>query len=246
MGGILTTMTDFARYVSFHLAAWPPRDAPEHSIIRRATLREMHRPSEVSRLVGEARNLSGEPAPFAVGYGYGLRWAMDHKNTVNVGHSGGLPGFGSNFVFFPEHGFAVISFANLTYAGLGMLNSRVAAILLEKAALPRRTLPASETLASRQPQIATLVQTWDAQLADSLAAENFFLDRSLVEWRKHAREILAQAGAISSVGPITPENQLRGTFPLLGQHGRVEVYFTLTPERNPRLQELRLTFVKNP
>ena len=143
MGGLLTTMNDFARYVSFHLAAWPARDDPDNGIVRRATLREMHKPAEVTSLVGDAKTLSGEPAAFAVGYGYGLRWSMDHKNVVNVGHSGGLPGFGSNYRLYPEHGVAVISFANLTYAPMGATNAKVGAILLEKAKLPRRTLPPS-------------------------------------------------------------------------------------------------------
>ena len=51
---------------------------------------------------------------------------------------------------------------------------------------------------------------------------------------------------IKSVGSLVPENQLRGTFPLIGELGRVEVSFTLTPEKNPRVQELQLKFVKNP
>jgi CubicO group peptidase (beta-lactamase class C family) len=244
MGGLLTTLDDFARYVSFHLAAWPPRDDSDNGIVRRATLREMHKPAEVTGLIAEAKNLAGEPAPFVVGYGYGLRWSMDRNNTVDVGHSGGLPGFGSNYRFYPEHGFAVISFANLTYAPMGAANSRVGAILLEKAKLPRRILPPSTILETRKLQIAQLVQSWDEELANTVVAENFFLDRSREAWAKAAQETLRRAGPIRSVGAMLPENQLRGKFPLLGEHGRVDVYFTLTPEKNPRLQELRLTFVK--
>jgi CubicO group peptidase (beta-lactamase class C family) len=246
MGGLLTTMRDFARYVSFHLAAWPPRDAPDGGIVRRATLREMHKPAVISSIVSDAKTLSGEPAPFVVGYGYGLRWSMDDKNTINVGHSGGLPGFGSNYRFYPDHGFAVISFANLTYASMGMINLKVGAILLEKARLPRRMLPPSTLLDVRKEQVAALVQTWDATLAEALVADNFFLDRSREDWSRLSRETLSRAGKIVRVGAIVPENQLRGTFPLLGEQGRIDVFFTLTPEKAARLQELRLTFVKNP
>lgn len=243
MGGLLTTLPDFARYTALHLAAWPARNDPDAGIARRATLREMHQPAVISRLNAGARNLAGEPAPFVAGYGYGLRWALDHQDVVSVGHSGGLPGFGSNFTFYPDHGVAVISFANLTYAGTSAVNARVGAILLEKARLSRRSLAASSILTARQQQVAELVQTWEPQLAAMIVAENFFLDRPREEWIRHSRETLSRAGAIKSVGAIVPENQLRGTFPLLGEKGRVDIFFTLTPEKNPRVQELRLTLV---
>jgi hypothetical protein len=104
----------------------------------------------------------------------------------------------------------------------------------------------SPVLEKRKADVAELVQSWDEKLAAGVAAENFFLDRSRDEWSKHARNVLAQAGAITAVGALVPENQLRGRFPLIGEHGRIDIFFTLTPEKTPRLQELRLTFVKNP
>ena len=244
MGGLLTTLNDFARYVRIHLAAWPPRDEPESPVVRRATLREMHKPAEVTSLVAEAKSMSGEPAPFVVGYGYGLRWSMDKGSIVNVGHSGGLPGFGSNYRFYPEHGVAIISFANLTYAPMSATNTKVAAILLEKAKLPRRTLPASAILQQRKSEIAELVQSWPPELAASLAGENFFLDRSREEWMGRTQPVLRQAGRIKAVTDLVPENQLRGRFSLIGENGRVEIFFTLTPENVPLLQELAVTFVK--
>lgn len=246
MGGLLTTLEDFARYVAFHLAASPARDDPDDGVIPRAVVREMQRPAQITNLVSDAKNLTGDPAPFVVGYGYGLRWAMDNRNNVNVGHSGGLPGFGSNYRLYPEHGVAIISFANLTYAPMGAINGKVGAILLEKARLPRRVLPPSAVLEERKQQVAQLIQSWDSQLGENFAGENFFLDRSREEWSRRSQAVLRQLGFLKSVGALVPENQLRGTFPLIGEHGHIDVYFTLTPEKTPRLQELRLTFVKSP
>ncbi len=243
MGGLLTTLDDFARYTAFHLAASPARDEPDRGVVARATLREMQQPARVTSLVSETKNLAGQLAPFVVGYGYGLRWTMDHTNIVNVGHSGGLPGFGSNYRFYPEHSLAIISFANLTYAPMSATNAKVGALLLEKAKMPRRSLPPSPMLEARKTEIAQLIQSWDSQLAERVVAENFFPDRSQEEWARHSQAVLRQLGAVKSVGVLVPENQLRGTFPLIGESGRVDVYFTLTPEKNPRLQELRLTFV---
>lgn len=243
MGGLITTVPDFARYVALHLAAWPARNDPDTGPVRRATLREMHQPAIISSINATAKTLAGELNPQAVGYGFGLRWALDARRVVSVGHSGGLPGFGSNYVFFPDHGFAIISFANLTYAGTSAANNQVAQLLLEKTALPARTIPPSPILLTRQAQVVELLKAWDPKLAAELAAENFFLDRARESWRAHAQATLAQLGALRSVGELVPENQLRGTFPLVGEHGRVDVFFTLTPEKSPKLQQLRLTFV---
>ncbi len=243
MGGLLTTLDDFARYAALHLGAWPARNDPEIAVARRATLREMHLPAMFSGLAAQAKGPDGAAQPAVNFYAYGLSWTHDSRGVTRVGHGGGLPGFGCNWRFFPEHGFAVLSFANLTYAGTGTVNAKVADLLLDRAKLPRRALPASPLLRTRAAQVAELVQSWDAALAARIVAENFFPDRSAAAWRELARTTLAKAGGALTAGEIVPENQLRGTFPLVGEKGRVDVFFTLTPEREPRVQELRLTFV---
>jgi hypothetical protein len=102
----------------------------------------------------------------------------------------------------------------------------------------------SPILATRHTQVAQLLQSWDASQASAIVAENFFLDRSREDWIAHAREKLDPIGKITSIGPIKAENALRGSFPLIGERGTVNVNFTLTPEREPKVQELELTPVK--
>ena len=79
-----------------------------------------------------------------------------------------------------------------------------------------------------------------------IVADNFFLDKSREDWMTLSREVLGQAGRILSMGPIVPENQLRGTFQIRGELGSVAVHFTLTPEKVPKVQELGLSFVPKP
>lgn len=245
MGGLLTTAADFTRYVAFHLSAWPPRDDDDAGPVRRSTVREMHTPTQPTGVNATAKTLAGEPNPIANGYGFGLSVSLDSKGVRFARHSGGLPGFGSEYRFFPDYGFGVFSFANVTYAGTGATNAKVATLLLEKASLPPRTRPVSPILAQRTQQLATLLAdaTWDERLGAEILAENFFPDRSRADWIAHTRTALASAGKIAAVGALVPLNQLRGTFPLIGAHGRIEVFFTLTPEASPKVQELRLNFV---
>ena len=41
MGGLATSVRDYATYVALHLSAWPPRDDPDEGPLRRSSLREM-------------------------------------------------------------------------------------------------------------------------------------------------------------------------------------------------------------
>jgi len=44
MGGMITSIDDFAKYVALHQAAWPERNESENKVIKRSTVREMHQP----------------------------------------------------------------------------------------------------------------------------------------------------------------------------------------------------------
>lgn len=93
MGGLITTLDDFARYVAFHLDAWPARDDPERGPVRRASVREMQQPKILSAFVANATLIDGTTRnPSVSFYGYGLGWNYDSRGVVKVSHSGGLPG----------------------------------------------------------------------------------------------------------------------------------------------------------
>lgn len=245
-GGLLTTLDDFAKYVQFHLQAWPARDDSDLGPVRRATLRELQKPVAFSSMLPRETLLDGHtPNPLVTFYGYGLGWSMDSRGVVSLAHSGGLPGYGSHYRFLPDYGVGVIAFANRTYAAPGPPCSKAINILLEHGHLQPRPVPVSSILQTRADQIRELIVSWDPHLGAQIVAENFFLDRSREDWVGLARETLAKAGTIRSAGPIVPENRLRGKFTLTGESGRVEVAFTLTPENVPKVQALRLTFLPN-
>lgn len=247
MGGLITTMEDFARYVAFHLDAWPARDGADKGPVRRATVREMHMPQVFSSF--DAKGMLVDrvtPNPSANFYGYGMTWARDSQGTVLVGHSGGLPGFGSHYRFAPHHGLGVIAFTNLRYGKVYKPTATVIKDLIQRAKLPQRVIAPSAILAQRQQQVLRLIQSWDEPLGRAIAADNFFLDRPRAEWITHTRARLASIGKIVSVGALVAENQLRGRFPIVGERGTLNVAFTLTPEKEPKMQELVLEVAPPP
>jgi CubicO group peptidase (beta-lactamase class C family) len=232
MGGLITTMDDFARYVAFQLGAWPARSDADTGPVRRASLREMQQPSTFTAFQADPPRMGF--------YGYGLHWTRNANNVVMLGHAGGLPGYGSQYRFAPDYGVGVIAFSNLRYGPVYTPAIKALYMLIEKGKLPPRTIPASPVLAERKEQVSRLLQNWDAGLADAIAAENFFLDRSREDWRAHIRERMQAIGKIGSIGDIAPENRLRGSFPVVGENGIVDVWFSLSPERDAKLQALQL------
>jgi CubicO group peptidase (beta-lactamase class C family) len=243
MGGMLTTIEDFAKYVAFHQSAWPPNNAPDNGPIKRSSLREMQHPWNYPSLNANNRLPSGKVCPTVSSYAYGLSWTKDCENTVSVGHSGGLPGFGSQWKFLPDYGIGVISFANVTYAGTGNVNNLVTDTILRLTGLKPAMVKPSAILEQRKNQLAALLPDWKGAESSGIFAENFFPDNPVDSLRKESKDLFEKAGKISSISTMQSANQLRGIFTMYGENGNVDVFFTLTPETNPLIQQYRTRFV---
>lgn len=243
MGGLITSIEDFSKYVSFHLSAWPPRSAEDIGPIKRSSLREMQTP-QFSRLYPEATYFDGETCAYMSGYGYGLGTAEYCNGLRRVSHGGALPGFGSNYVFFPEYGVGIMAFCNLTYTSPYPFR-KIAELLFEKLDLQPRELPVSNTLIERQEQVVELIQNWDPALESEIIAENFYMDKSRERRINEIKELLDKAGTIQEVGELEPYNQLRGSFDIATENGSLSVFFTLSPEKSPKVQRLDVSFEAN-
>jgi len=240
MGGLITTIEDFSKYISFHLSAWPPRSDPDEGPVKRSTLREMHSP-QFTELDPDATDLKGDPCSIISGYGFGLRIQEDCQRFKWISHGGALPGFGSRYVFFPEYGVGYMAFCNLTYTA-AYPPEKMKNLLFESNGLQPRKLPVSEILMKRQEQVAELIQRWETNLEAQILAENFYLDRSRENRMSIIREVLDKAGKIEKLIECTQNNQLRGNFKYQTENGTISIFLTLTPEKNPKVQYLNISF----
>jgi CubicO group peptidase (beta-lactamase class C family) len=241
MGGMLTTVPDLARYVGALLDAWPPRDGDERGPVRRASLREMQliaraRPSSIARAPG-----TGAPQLNAGGYGYGLRIFQTCTFDHVVAHGGGLPGFGTLMQWLPEYGVGIITFGNVTYAGWGGVVGRAFDALAKTGGLQRRMERPSAALAGARAAVTTLFQEWDDRLADRIAADNLFLDRSRERRRAEFDALKAKVGACRPAAEFDfVENALRGQWTMACERGSVRASITLAPTLPPRVQFLEI------
>ncbi len=247
MGGLMCSIEDFGKYVALHLSAWPPRSEDDNATLKRSSLREMQHPWEINGMNTNARRRDGTPCPIVTAYAYGLGWDRDCGQRVRVGHSGGLPGFGSQWRMLPDYGIGVVSFANLTYAGTGSVNSLVLDTLISIAQLKPRVLPPSEILEKRKNELLKLLPEWTNAKSSGLFAENFFNDNSIDTLRYRSNYFFGRLGKIQRVGEIEPQNQLRGGFTLEGEHDtNVRIFFTLSPETNPLFQAVYIQELAKP
>jgi len=242
MGGLITTLEDFAKYEAFQLDAWPSRSGGgSEGILKRSSRREMQQPSTFNNLNPGFSYYPGAAAcPTVSFYGYGIRWSHDCKGRTMVGHTGGLPGFGSNWNSLPDYGIGVISCANLTYANTGAINLEVLDTLVTIARLRPRAVPVTRILQERKRELAAMLPDWTGAAQSGIFAANFRMDYFVDSLRKESKEMFARAGKILRTGEVEPENRLRGRFVLEGEKANVVVRFTLTPENPARIQEVRM------
>ncbi|MGZ3754785.1 MAG: serine hydrolase domain-containing protein [Mucilaginibacter sp.] len=243
MGGMITTIDDFAKYLALHLSAWPARDDAETGPVKRSSLREMQYPWDVSGFNTNAKTATGRIYPFASAYCYGIRWRKYIDGTIAVGHTGGLPGFGSEWSIYPDYGIGVMSFANLTYANAGSVNNQVADTLFRLSGIKPRELPASAILTRRRNDLVKLLPAWNNPQATGIFAQNFFMDYFPDKLKAEATSIFAKAGNITATGEVVPENQMRGYFILKGEQANIKVSFTLTPENPGLIQEYHIVLM---
>ena len=96
MGGLWSTVTDLAGWMTFLLDAFPARDGRDDGPLRRSSRREMQQASRAVGATAAGCPDCGLVRGRADGYGAGLRAADDTHLGAVVSHAGGLPGFGSN------------------------------------------------------------------------------------------------------------------------------------------------------
>ena len=240
IGGILTSSRDLARWVALMLSAFPPRDDAERAPASRRTLREMQFGSGSQSLYA-GRPVPGAPLTIrAFSQGFGLFAFRDCEFAHGVTHSGGLPGFGSNMRWLPEHGVGVFVMGNVTNAPGGRLAAEALSLLAATGGLEPRLPSPSPALLRAATQAGRLLDAWDDANARGIAAENLFLDESL-EARREAIGKLRDGLGACRMETLKPENALRGSFRMTCERGWLDATLTLSPTQPPRVQHLGVT-----
>ncbi len=236
MGGLATTVPDYARYVAFLLDAWPARDDPETGPVRRSSVREMvlwHAPPFLPDPLPDLRS----PQPSA--YGYGLTHSSDALLGMRIHHAGGLPGYGSHVLMLPERGWGIFAFGNRTYAPMSRLTLQIAE-MLHAASPPPAIQPPSPVLARAIEAITAAYGSGRIEGTDHPFAVNFLLDTPAPLRNAELAALKAQLGE-GRLQRIEPIHALAGRFVLACVNGRLKGTVTLSPEADGGIQKLVLS-----
>ena len=235
MGGLATTVPDYARYVAFLLSAWPARNDPEAGPVRRSTVREMglwHAPPLLPEPVADGRS----PAPSA--YGYGLVHSTDGLLGSRLHHAGGLPGYGSHVLMLPQRGWGIFAFGNRTYAPMSRLTLRVAEMLHAAASRQEPAKP-SPALTRAVKAVVAAYESGRIEAAEPALAVNLLLDMPAC-FRNAELAALKQRLGDGHLEGIEPIHALAGRFTMNCLRGRLRGAVTLSPEAEPGIQKLSL------
>lgn len=241
IGGLFTTISDFARYMAYLLSAFPPRDDEETGPVRRSSLREMQQLWR-HRGLSSARTTPDAPTIVQVdGYGYGLAITYDSALGYSVAHGGGLPGYGTFYRILPDDGVGVVAFTNLTYMGPAVPVTEALRTLRSSGTMQPRKLQPAPILTEMQNALTQLYEHWDDAGIRAISTESFFQDMPLEKRAAQFKQLRATLGKCRSVTPLEPENALRGRWLMKCSKGTLDVFMTLSPTVPPRLQYLILT-----
>jgi serine-type D-Ala-D-Ala carboxypeptidase/endopeptidase len=215
MGGLWSNIDDLATWVAFLGDAFPPRDDADDGPLRRATRREMQQ-------VQRAKPVAGS------GYGFGLEVVHDDRLGMIAGHSGGLPGYGSNMRWLPGRGVGVIALANSTYAPMRLLTRAMLDVLDDHGLVPAVVVPVSPGVQRAAEDLVALLQSWDDAVAARIFADNVALDEPF-ERRAAAAARLAHAHGELRLEGVVAASATDGTATVSGGAGTFTVEYLLSP-----------------
>lgn len=182
MGGLWSTVADLAHWVSWFDDAYPARDGSDDPAAPRARRRlqqQVQTAGPTSRTAATGEGVDHVPERIDGG-GYGLGLQVIHHIGMGaiVGHSGGLPGYGSNMYWLPGRRLGVVALANITYAPMRRMTRRMLELLVDQGLGGVEPLTASLQLAAAGRALTELVSHWDDGVARQLFADNVELDES--------------------------------------------------------------------
>ncbi len=235
MGGILTSTGDFSKYMAFHQSPYG-NIGNYTNVLKNSSIKEMHFAWNFNNYNQRGFEGNGNPCHNLSFYGYGLRIDKNCDNINMLGHSGGLPGYGSDWKIATDYGLGIVTLSNGTYGSAALLNNKVLPFIIKNAKLDAKIFPVHSILKQRQNELMTLLPSWNKGVESEIFAVNFFSDYYVNMLKEETEAAFEKIGSVKKVKDILAENALRGEFIVEGEKGNLAIKFTLSPENPPLIQ----------
>ena len=167
-GGIYSTVRDMARYASFLLAAYPPRDDDDRGPIRRATVREAQHsgfPLDPHASVKPDAK-AGEPKIDLDASSYGFGWVNRQSCTTDrIWHNGAIDSYRAALVLRPSTGVGVVVLTNFANSEPLAFADRALDVLEATGAMKSR-VPALPDARTYTPVMSAFLDVYNANVFD--------------------------------------------------------------------------------
>ena len=235
MGGVETSVNDYAKWVAFLVSAWPARDGADNGPVRRSTVREIVTGANFPT-VKDRDPSAGPPCRQAETYAMGWSVTEDCDLGRIVSHGGGYPGYGSIVYLLPDKNAALFAFSNRTYGGPGLPGTRALLALDKAGVFSDRSLPVSQGLAAAYDAARAVWRS--GNITTVPLGNNVLLDRTAERWAKLIADLKTDVGICPSTEAIKPSSAMEGTFTWNCTHGRVAGRVQRTPNTTVEIQAL--------
>lgn len=243
MGGVITTVPDYARWIDHLLSAWPAA-APGTSEPRaRATVRSLLRGEGAPRRQNRySETATPSPCQVAVVYGGGLRVGDDCTLGRVAFHGGGYPGYGSHMLILPESGWGIFVLSNRTYAGPAG-PAWDAMLALHKAGLVKPDIvPVSLPLARLVDPLHRIWTRGSLAGEGTVLAENLLMDRDTAHRAADIAALKARTGPCPTPPGVRAQGALAGDYLWQCANGTLFAHVLLAPTPAPQIQALDWSF----
>ena len=240
MGGVYVTAGDYAKWLSFLLSAWPPRDGADNGPVKRSTVREL---AQGLNFVSSRKRVGGpadDQCQWAQAYAMGMIAIRDCTLGLTLSHGGGYPGYGSFVALAPERGAAVFVLTNRTYSGPSEPVWTSLLTIDRQAMIPPSPRVVTPVLTSFQAAAQAAYAAGSLAPLEGKLAMNFLMDQTAANWATEFARVKAQVGRCSSAEPLFATGALTTSFRWNCERGKVEGQILLAPTNPPTLQALRL------
>jgi serine-type D-Ala-D-Ala carboxypeptidase/endopeptidase len=242
MGGVITSVPDYARWIDHLLSAWPAAAPGETEPKARATVRSLGRGEGSPRRMNRPGKTAASPCSVAVVYGGGLRIGDDCALGRVAFHGGGYPGYGSHMVITPDRGWGVFVFTNHTYAGAAGPAWDAMMTLNDASQLKADIIPLSPALARLVQPMHLLFTSGDVTRISANLAVNFLMDRGAAHRRDDIAAITAKSGPCPAPPGVRALGALEGEYLWHCQNGTLIAHTLLAPTPAPQIQAMDWRF----
>ena len=238
MGGMETSASDYAKYVTWLLSAWPARDGPETGPLKRSTVREIVQGSNFADLGDRRAGLGDGVCKQAGAYAMGWR-VVEDCDLSYVSHTGGYPGYGSVVTLMPEAGVGIFAFSSRTYGAPVPPAYKTLKRMKDMGLAEPRPVATSAGVAAGYAAAARIWQAGDVMAVPERLAMNVLMDRTAATWKAEITRLKTQTGACRTDAPIEATTAMAGRFSWECEKARLNGSILLAPTLNPTIQELR-------